>query len=44
MKKSRVLILHDSEKAKTSLEELGLYLLQDYEFEFLNIAEYSKNN
>lgn len=44
MRRSKVLILHDSESSKQSLEELGLYLLQDYEFEFLNIVDYSKNN
>lgn len=44
MKKSKVLILHESERTKTSLEELGLHLLQDYDFEFLNILDYLKAN
>lgn len=44
MKKSKVLILHESENTKISLEELGLYLLQDYDFEFLNIIDYLKVN
>lgn len=44
MKKSKVLILHESESTKISLEELGLHLLQDYDFEFLNILDYLKSN
>ena len=44
MKKSKVLIIHESESTKISLEELGLHLLQDYEFEFSNIIDYLKTN
>ena len=44
MKKSKVLILHENESTKISLEELGLHLLQDYDFEFLNILDYLKSN
>lgn len=40
MKKSKVLILHESENTKIALEELGLHLLQDYSFDFLNIIDY----
>lgn len=40
MEKSKVLILHESASARTSLEQLGLYLLQEYDFEFLNILDY----
>lgn len=44
MEKSKVLILHESASARTSLEQLGLYLLQEYDFEFLNILDYLKVN
>ena len=44
MKKSKVLILHESERTKISLEELGLHLLQDYNFDFLNITDYLNIN
>lgn len=44
MEKSKVLILHESASARTSLEQLGLYLLQEYDFEFKNILDYLKVN
>ncbi|MGL5278522.1 MAG: sensor domain-containing protein [Cetobacterium sp.] len=42
MGKSKVLILYESENTRISLEELGLYLLEDYDFDFLSTIDYLK--